>query len=168
MPCTKKVYVVDSCSLIWLTRHSEQGDLLFGVWDWLEELVDNGRFFSCREVGRELKSYRKQDFLRKWVIAHPRVFVDVSETQLDLQIQLAREHPRDRDFWETKFYADIPLVALAIELDKLTTSDEIYEECVVVSEESGNGLASIPGKCKKYGITVIRASRFLNQEGYKP
>lgn len=161
---TGHTYVVDSSSLIRLHRNVPR-DIFPSVWKRLSGLVASRRMVSPIEVRQEILS--GDDRLSKWAAGTADLFVRETAARSRFTADLLSDYPSLSDD-DRPNSADVPVVALALELGEKHQKRLDIEGYVVVTEESPRGNEiNIPFVCKKRGIMSLNILGMLRAEQWK-
>lgn len=162
-------YCSDNCILIPLS-HNYPRHIFVGVWDFIEELCRDDRFFVPDRVWKE---YKPRDsnidtWFKEWVREQKivRPFTDQLTPyiqQLDDEVPGLFPHPES-----TKNSADPFVVAQAmLERDLLAKSGRPGEVIVLTGEgrsKPGSSRVKIPDACTQMGIRSFSLWEFLEHE----
>lgn len=150
------VYVIDTCSLLALTETYPK-DVFPGVWDKVDEMIDDGVLISCDDVLEELAS--KDDDVLAWAKARSHIFKELDDPIQVSAIEILQTHANLVDVKNNKSSADPFLVATA----------RVYGGTVVTEENFSGGpeKSKIPDVCRDYEIDCIDLLDMLRRESLK-
>ena len=156
-----RTYCVDTSSLIHLHRDYPR-KVFASLWDGCERLIEDGRFFSPREVFRELE--KKDDEILRWAKDSWSIFVEPDEGQLRLVASIMYDSAGLVDAAKETPEADPFVIALAWS----RRTNLLKTDCHVVTEETWAGLGGIkiPNVCAQYDIPCIRLVQVFELEGW--
>lgn len=154
-------YVFDSDVLIDLFTnfyHSRFPSL----WNNFDDLVNQDRLLSVREVKNELNSYHKNDSLKKWINRNNNIFKQPDEIEMVFikkifAIRHFQAIIRKKSILNGKPVADPFLIAKAKAIDGFVVTQEKFKD---------NG-AKIPNICKYFNIKYINLEGFMEKEEWK-
>ena len=139
-------YSIDTSSILDGWRRYYPPDVIPGLWEKLEDLIENQSLIATEEVLHELEK-KEGDTAHKWAKKHREMFIPIDDK---IQIEVANilsTHKKLIDTRKNRSAADPFVIALA----KL-------EHCkVVTGEKPTNNLdrPNIPDVCKAMGINCI-------------
>lgn len=153
-----KKFVIDASSLIDLEKYYPY-TVFPSLWEFLFDMLDEGRLFSVNEVFEELKD--SQIIWKK----HKESFRDLNDNENEYLSEIMHldkfEAFRRRGFRKTNggTWADPYLVACGIANENVT----------VVSQESSNKHphSVIPYVCGEYDVECIKFLDFLKENNFK-
>lgn len=150
---TKEVYVIDTCSLIAMTETYPQ-DVFPGVWEKVEDLIDEGKIISAEDVYEELSS--KDDDLYKWAGIRNHIFKELSDDIQESAIEILDTHSNLIDIKNKKSSADPFLIATA----------RVHCGIVVTEEDfsGGDHKSKIPDVCRDYKVDCINVLEMFRRE----
>lgn len=152
-------YVLDT-SAISVFGHYYR-DTFQTFWENLEQLIEEGRLTSVRQVEQELERYSANPHIEEWVDNHGNLFVTPSaEVMAGVREILAVPHFQQMIGEKRQLkpgpVADPWVIARAWELDG----------CVVTEETPKPNSAKIPNVCDHFGIDCAPVRGMLEQEGW--
>lgn len=152
----KAIYVIDTCSLIAMAETYPK-DVFPGVWDKIDELIDQGIIVSVEDVHEELAS--KDDDVYQWANVRIQIFKDLDDSVQQSAIEILQTHSNLLDLKNNKSSADPFLIATA----------RVYGGVVVTEEDfsGGHHRSKIPDVCRDYGIQCIDLLKMLRKEKLK-
>jgi hypothetical protein len=110
------------------------------------------------EVWREIE-YGNGD-VAAWCSAHSELFIEEDRAITATCVDLMARHPALHDASKTLFHADPWVIALAIQKTSL------FEDCIVVTEESPGVVGRLPDICSREGIATMSHIQWLEREGW--
>jgi hypothetical protein len=128
------------------------------LWDRFDELAEEGRILSVREVARELAG--QEDRLSEWVRNNRAFFYDPGPAELEFVARIF-EVPhfqgliRQQERLQGKPVADPFVIAKAAELN---------DGCVVTSETYKENASKIPNVCDHFGVPYIDLEELMARE----
>ncbi len=153
---TKDVYVIDTCSLIAMIEIYPQ-DVFPGVWEKIDELIDECKIISVDDVYIELSS--KDDDIYKWAGNRKHIFKELGDEIQGSATKILDTHANLIDPRIKKSSADPFLIAVAR-----------VHGGIVVTEENYSGSdhkSKIPDVCRYYKIDCIDLLKMLRRENLK-
>lgn len=161
----KNFYIIDSCSLIDLNKHSPI-DVFSGLWKKIADLIGSGMMISHIEVFNEIT--QQDDVLSEWAKKHKKMFKNITPRQSEIVKEILKRYPSfvKKD---SLYDADPWLVALAKEVQEDPQQNLFYRvKRLVVTEESLKGTKiKVPFVCKQFGIDCVSRIEMIRQEGWK-
>ncbi|MET0119257.1 MAG: DUF4411 family protein [Sedimenticola sp.] len=156
LPKTKELYVIDTCSLVAMTEIYPH-DVFPGVWEKVDELIDDGKIISVDDVYEELSS--KDDDIYKWAGIRNHIFKELDDAIQESAIEILSTHSNLIDLKNKKSSADPFLIATA----------RIHGGIVVTEEDfsGGHHSSKIPDVCRDYKMGCINLLDMLRLEGLK-
>lgn len=153
------IYVFDTCSLSNL-KHFYPG-VFKSVWAGLDDLYQEGRFVSTKEVWNELQRGNPDKHANDWLSDRKELFTTPSAGELSVVSQILR----------------IPhfqvLIGKQQRLKGTPVADPFVIACakvnngtVVTEEELKPNAAKIPNVCTHFGVSCINLSAFMHREGW--
>jgi len=158
-------YIIDSCSLINLIKHTPM-DIFPSVWKNINYLIHKNYLHSPFEVYNELT--KKDDMIGNWAKNNYKIFIHESEEQILMAKEIIKKFPALLDLTKS-FCADPWIIALAYNESYRNTQKTILEEkVIVVTEEHSRGnKVNIPFVCKIYNIECIDLNEMHRCEGWQ-
>jgi len=156
MSGASRTYCLDTSVLIELHRGIYPRAVFPGIWDDLEQLVDDGRMVAPREVRRELDDGR--DDLTTWAKTHKNVFLDPEPAEYPLVGAIQQRFSTASTVWLTKApHADPWIVAMA----------QNRKLVVLTAEKWGQSIKNpkLPFVCEEFGVRWLNIVDFLVEEG---
>lgn len=150
-------YSIDTSALLDGWRRHYSPDVFPGVWEGLDELIENGSLRATEEVLTELE--RKDDDVYAWARQRPDLFVAIDDRIQIAVGDILSTHERLLDTRANRSAADPFVIALAR-----------IEQCTVVTGERATGSANrphIPDVCRDLGIPAIPLLQLLRAEGWR-
>lgn len=161
----KNFYIIDSCSLIDLNKHSPI-DVFPGLWKKIGGLINSNMMVSHIEVFNEIT--QQDDILFEWAKKYKTMFKKITLKQSEIVKEILKKYPSfvKKD---SKYDADPWLVALAKEVQENPQTNLFFSiKRLVVTEESLKGnKKKVPFVCKEFGIDCINRIEMIRQEGWK-
>lgn len=153
------IYVFDSGPLIWMFRYYYP-QRFPSLWEQFDELVDDQRVISVKEVARELEG--QEDLLESWVKNNGNLFQLPSTTEFSLvsaifQVPHFQGLIRKQERLQGKAVADPFVIAKAGSIDN---------GCVVTTEKYKKNASTIPNVCEHFNIPYMNLEEFMEQEGW--
>ena len=148
-------YTLDTSSLIEGWQRLCPPDVFPGVWDALEELIDEGVVMASEEVLFELK--RKEDALFDWAKSRRTMFEPHDSIIQSRVRDILANHPKLVDTRRSRSGADPFVVAVAI----------VYDCAVVTLEKPGRNpdkRPTIPDVCAAYGVRCLSLVELLREQ----
>jgi Domain of unknown function (DUF4411) len=153
------IYILDSNSLITMGHYFP--DVFKSFWDRLDELVDEGRLHSVREVKKELDNGNNREHLAKWAESNSEIFRTPTGEELEHVAEIFRvrnfQHAvRNKQLLRGSPVADPFLVAAAK-----------VHDCYVVTEESRKpNSAQLPNVCDHFDVPCTNLEGLMTSEGW--
>ena len=150
------VFSIDTCSLVTPWRDWYRPRKFRGVWDLVNQLMEQGRLFAPRAVLGEIN--RQDDTLAEWANERRGYFLELDGVaQGHVQRITGAHHPRFQNNPGDDIWADPEVIALALARDR---------EVFVVTEETRSGgpdKLKIPDVCDIEGIQCIKFADMLDR-----
>ena len=161
---THNYYIIDTSSLIELNKHNPM-DVYPGVWQKMEQLINNGRLLAPKEVFHEIGNI--DDQLHSWTKDQNKLFVEPTPTQIKIVKDILEKFPALIDI-NRKYDSDPWVIALTVELINDPQMKLITIKHIVVTEEKlrGNRIR-IPFVCQEYKIESLDIIGMFREEGWK-
>jgi len=161
---TSSCYIIDTSSLIELNKHNPM-DVYPGIWERMEQLINDNRLIAPKEVLNEIKQI--DDDLSDWSKMQRKMFIEPTNRQIEIVRNILEIYPSLMDI-DRKYDADPWVIALAIELIRNPQQRLFPIKGVVVTEEKlrGNRIR-IPFVCKKYAVEFMDIIGMFRAEGWK-
>src|ERR1700685_83340 len=152
---------VDTCSFIAL-RHYPR-DLFDPLWNFMEELMAEGRLVAPHEVLRELS--KQDDEIYKWAKSQKSAFINLDSDQGAVLNEILGAFPALAAAMKAGPHADPVVVSLAL----VRSRRDPNNPCAVVTEEKlrGEGSHKVPNVCKRFGLKPGTLLDVLREEGVK-
>jgi hypothetical protein len=158
---------MDTSSLVNIQRIYNLSKL-HGIWEFLEELVREGRLAAPKEVLVELEE-GYDDEICAWAKKHESIFRQLTQPQWQIGRDIANDPKFKRfvDLEKEKPDADPFVIALAV--DQKKQERLIPEEWIVVADESQRKKLKIPDVCRdpKYDVECISTQDLFDREGLR-
>ena len=155
------IYVFDSGPLIDLFHHYYR-ERFPSLWQQFDEMVEDGRITSTREVSNELEGH--EDRLANWCKENRRkVFVTPTAAELEVVGDIFRVNHfqtmiRRKERLEGKPVADPFVIARAKCLEN---------GCVVTTEKHKPNAPKIPNVCEHFGVDWTDLEGFMERERWR-
>lgn len=149
-------YSLDTSAILDGWRRYYPPDVFPGVWERLDELIDDGSLRATEEVLVELE--RKDDEVFAWARRREHLFVPIDDRIQDVVADILATHERLLDTRSGRSAGDPFVIALA----------EI-EKCTVVTGERATHSSdrpNIPDVCFARGLKSIPLLQLLREEGW--
>jgi hypothetical protein len=152
------LYSFDTSALIDGLERYYPANIFDGLWQAVDSLISDGRFFASTEVWEEIK--KKDESVKKW--AEPRrsdVFIDTDATTTKEVQKILDKFPRLVMSGGRRNRAD-PFVVAVASLRKAT----------VVTGEGSDGTMNkpkIPFVCQQLNIPCVTFTEFISAEDWK-
>jgi hypothetical protein len=158
-----RIYVFDSSVFITLNRINENVlTLPQGVWDKLDEMMDEGKIISQRYVYEEVVTNSNHpDRVSAWLAPKKEYFLRETPQQVTYMIEVVQRFPKLIDPENEKEQADPWLVALARDRN----STETDKSFILVTQESQSKTTNLPAACSIYGVESISLKTFFTEVG---
>lgn len=161
------IYCVDTSSLATIQRIYRLSKLE-GTWEFLDELVNDGRLAAPREVLAELKE-GQDDELYQWAKNHDGIFRRLTSEQWQTGRDIAND-PKYRGLIDPdKEIPDADPFVIALAVEKQKQIRLIPEKWIIVTDESKVKKPRIPDVCRdpKYRIECISTQDWFKREGVR-
>lgn len=148
-------YCIDTSSLMECWTRYYPIDILPGLWERLDGLIEAGELFSPDEVLHELA--KKQDELHAWAKARTSMFVELDEAlQIATSEVLATNKLLAKDFAQ-RTHADPFVIALG----------RVREVPIVTQEGPGSEKRpTIPYVCRSLGLRTLSIVELIREQGW--
>ncbi len=161
---TSNCYIIDTSSLIELNKHNPM-DVYPGVWQKIEQLINNDRLLAPKEVLFEIGNI--DDKLHSWSKTQNKLFVEPTPKQIDIVRDILKKYPAFINI-DRKYDADPWVIALSIELINSPQMTLFTIKRIVVTEEKLRGSRiRIPFVCQDYKIESLDIIGMFREEGWK-
>jgi len=143
-------------SLINLRHYYEE--IFNSLWQSLDELVNNEKLFSVREVFNELS--KQDDKVVDWSKKHKQIFLISNEEELKLVSEILIKHKeliKKKSILSGEPDADPFLIAVAKNRNFKLITEEKYTP----------NAHKIPNVCEEMGIKCITLKDFMIEQGWK-
>lgn len=131
-------------------------------WDYIEGLVINGLLVSCSEVAKELELQSPSAHLNIWVDAHPLVFPDPTEEEMEYVARIFRVSHFKQLIGEKQRLKGLPVAD-----PFLVARGAIEDACVVTEEVLKPHAAKVPNVCEHFGVRSTNVQGFLVEMGWR-
>lgn len=154
------IYVFDTNSFLELQSYYPETFPTF--WERFEDLVQDGRLTSVREVRKELEFLTTADHLTEWVAHHSDLFVTPSSEEMTLvaeifQIPHFQQLIGQKQMERGQAVADPFLVARGWHLGG----------CVVTEERHKPNASKIPNVCEHFGVSCCKLQGLMAAEAWR-
>lgn len=154
------IYIFDNSSLSRLKHFFP--DIFVTIWNGLDELVQQNRLISTKEVWNELeRGSSERLFVNEWLKTRKRIFTTPSAAELQFVA----------DIFQIKHFQT--LIGEKQQLKGTPVADPFVIACakikngVVVSEEQFKpNAAKIPNVCKYFNIECLNLEAFMKQQNW--
>lgn len=150
-------YSIDTSAILDGWRRHYAPDVFPGVWEGLDELINNGSLRATEEVLTELE--RKDDDVYAWARQRVDLFVPIDDRIQLAVTSILTTHERLLDTRANRSAADPFVIALAQ-----------VESCAVVTGERATGSSTrphIPDVCRDLGVPSMTLLQLLRAEGWR-
>ncbi len=153
------IYVFDNSSLSNLKHFFP--DVFVSIWSGLDDLVQQNKLISTREVWNELQRGWPDNHVNEWLKNRKGIFTtpDVSELQFVakiLKVQHFQSLIGEKQRLKGTPVADPFVVACA----------KVREGTVVTDERLKQNAAKIPNVCQHFGVGCINLEDFMKQQNW--
>ena len=143
-------YVFDTSSLIILFKHFYP-DNFPSLWKKFNQSVDQGIFFSVKEVKREIIIFYNNDRLKNWTKTHKNFFQSPNADEVQFMTKMFSEFPHFKNLVNSKSILGGKPVADPFVIAKA----HIFKSCVVSEEKFKKNAVKIPNVCHQFNIPHI-------------
>ncbi len=154
------VYITDTS--VFLTLGFYYPSRFPTIWKRIDELAKANRFFSVKEVRRELELNCPHPHIEDWLRNNRRVF----KTPKDEELQVVAQIFSDKKFQGLVRKSNI-LKAKPVADPFVVASAKIHDGYVVTQESFKPHGARIPTVCKEFNVECINLEEFLEFEDLK-
>jgi hypothetical protein len=143
-------YLIDTCSI--LTQKSDEPhrrSVFGGLWNKIEELIDNNVIVICSEVELEVED----EPIKQWLNQHQCVVLGIDDEIQRNVTKVVTEHSGLVNFKNNKSSADAFIIATAM-----------YYRLAVITEEKKGSPNKIPKICEAYGIPCFNIAELAEEE----
>lgn len=149
-------YSIDTSAILDGWRRYYPPDVFPGIWDRLDELINDGALRATEEVLIELE--RKDDEVFAWAHAREHLFIAIDDRIQDVVSDILNTHEKLLDTRSGRSAGDPFVIALA----------EIESAVVVTGERATNSVdrPNIPDVCAARGVRSISLLQLLRSEGW--
>lgn len=150
------VYCADTSALVDAHRRCYPPRAFVGLWNKIDELIEEGRFISPEEVWKELEE--RGDDLTRWAKERAHMFIRPDYHQTSFMTRVAVDYPELIRSSVLEHRADPWVVALA----------HTRPNHIVVSAEKGEAarIPKIPQMCRRYTVTHLPLVNVIVSEGW--
>lgn len=153
------IYVFDTCSLSNL-KHFYPG-VFKSVWTGLDELFQDGRLISTKEVWNELQRWNPDQHVYDWLNDRKSLFSTPTASELAIVSQVLRVPHFQGLIGKTQRLKGTPVA------DPFVIACAKAKDAIVVTEEELKpNAAKIPNACESFGVPCINLSAFMHNEGW--
>ncbi len=158
----EETYSVDTSALIRLTNFYPREQKMFKViWDDIEQLINEGKFFATKYVHEDIKRYQgKDERLRRWAQKHQKklfVPVDAEVFAVAQDVIAKAPHWKERiEHGETRTESDPFVIALAI-----------VRGSRIITEENKEKLTRIPQIAARFHVNPINLFDFFTERKFE-
>jgi hypothetical protein len=154
------IYIFDSGPLIWMFRYYYP-DRFPSLWEQFDDLIENKRIISVKEVSRELDG--QEDLLANWIRDNKKIFQEPTQNEMIFigrifQVLHFQDLVRKQERLQGKPVADPFVIAKA---------NSIQNGVVVTTEKFKENAAQIPNVCKYFNIPCMHLEQFMKAEDWK-
>lgn len=154
------VYILDTSSIRVFANYYPATFETF--WEHLEELVNDGRAISVREVLKELEFQNPDAHLAAWNANHKAIFSPPTEEDMGHVAEIFAVEHFHQLIGETQRLrgqpvADPWIIARAMSLGAVVVTEETYRP----------NAARIPNVCEHFRVECIDLETMLSREGWK-
>lgn len=161
---TENCYIIDTSSLVELNKHNPM-DVYPGVWNKIEQLINNRKMLAPKEVFHEIS--RMDDQLEEWSKKQGKLFVDPTPRQIELVKDILHKYPSLIDI-SRPYDADPWVIAITLELMTSPQRTLYTIKRIIVTEERIRGnRVRIPFVSNDYKIESIDIIGMFREEGWK-
>ena len=150
-------YSIDTSAILDGWQRYYPPDVIPGLWEKLEELIDKGDLIATEEVLIELKK-KEGDVAYKWAKKHDQMFIPIdSKIQIEVT-KILGSHRKLIDTRKNRSAADPFVIALAI-----------VENCKVVTGERPTTSLTrphIPDVCRAMNVPWIDLVQLCREQGW--
>lgn len=149
-------YSLDASILIEGWRRQFPPDVIPGLWDGLDDLIQASDLRATEEVFHELE--RKDDEVYAWAKERPELFIPIDGSIQTVVTEILVQHPTLIDSRRNRSSADPFVIALARQ-----------NSCLVLTDERPTGRPNrphIPDVCSFYGIGYDNLLGLIRREGW--
>ncbi len=132
------------------------------IWSTIDDLVDEGKLISVKEVRRELEANCPFDHIASWVKNNRSVFRTPSEEELEIVARMFKKEQFRGLVRRNNILKGMPVADPFI-----VAAGKVYEAYVVTQEAYKRNGARIPNACEEFGIDCIDFETFLEYEDLK-
>ncbi|OQY01874.1 MAG: hypothetical protein B6I26_02605 [Desulfobacteraceae bacterium 4572_130] len=155
------IYIFDTCAFITLFENF-YSKRFPSLWEKFDNLIDQQRIISVREVKNEIQRKRKETRLTIWVKNHNELFPIPLNNELKFVVEIFKVQHfqaliRKKEQLEGTPVADPFVIAKA----------KVQNSCVVTQEIEKKNAAKIPNICKHFKIDCINIEDFMQREDWK-
>jgi hypothetical protein len=132
------------------------------IWSHVDHLVDKERFWSVKEVRRELESNCPSEHIYNWIKENRHIFRKPSSEELEIVSQIFQRKEFVGLVKRKNLLQGLPVA------DPFIVAAAKVRGCLIVTQESLKiGGARIPTVCKEFNIDCINVEQFLEREELK-
>jgi len=132
------------------------------IWSHIDRLVERDKFWSVKEVRRELESNCPSEHIYNWIKTNRHIFRKPSSEELEIVSQIFQRKEFRGLVKRKNLLQGLPVA------DPFIVAAAKASGCLVVTQESLKiGGARIPTVCKEFDIGCINIEQFLEREELK-
>jgi len=147
-------YVVDTSALIDLKNQYPES-VFPGLWERFNEMCDQKKIVSPREVLREIK--KGDDDLLEWSEKYPEIFLEPTEEEIEILQEILASYSQNAiGKFSTGPWADPFVIACA----------KHYQIPIIQQELNDLKQYKLPAVAKLHGITCLHLVKFFADEGW--
>jgi len=151
------MYVLDTNAFIFLGHYYPSR--FPTIWERIDELVREGRFWSVKEVRNEIEYNCHFEHIEKWIKNNRRIFRKPNQQEMDFVAQIFQRKKFSGLIRHSHIYKGLPVADPFI-----IASAKIHEGTVVTQESYKPGGARIPTVCKEFDVDCVNIEQFLERE----
>ena len=129
------------------------------IWERIDNLVREGRFWSVKEVRKEIEYNCPFEHIERWAHKNRRIFRKPNPRELEVVAQIFQRKQFLGLVRRTQILKGLPVADPFI-----VAAAKIYESTVVTQESLKAGGARIPTVCKEFDVACINMEQFLEKE----
>lgn len=153
------IYVFDNSSLSRLKHFFPE--VFVSIWEGLDDLVQQNRLISTKEVWNEVQRGTPDKFVNDWLTARKEIFTTPDTAELQFVAKIFQVKHFHALIGEQQRLKGTPVADPFV-----IASAKIQEGTVVTEEQFKPHAAKIPNVCKHFNIECINLETFMKQQNW--
>jgi|APSaa5957512622_1039677.scaffolds.fasta_scaffold65898_2 hypothetical protein len=154
------IYIIDTNSFGVLKNYYPA--IFESFWEKFDELVEDGRVTSVREVSKELNRREDSEHLTEWIEENSRIFSPPTEDELEFVSQIFSVQHFQQLIGEKQLLKGYPVADPFL----IAKAGIIEGGCVITEEKLKPHAAKIPNVCSHFNIDCTNIQGMLERENW--